>query len=259
MVDDLVTRIPDLISAILLLISFWVLALIIRKIMRSAFSRSNADRDVSNMLSRIVFILFMLIGIFEALTQLKINLAALGIGVGLIGFGVGFAVKDILGNFLSGVLILLTRPFFAGDSIKVKEFEGTIESIEMRATVLRTIDGKKVSIPNSDIYTNPVTNYTAFPAKRMSALILLSHATDIDRARKVILDLIANQKNIEAIPAPDVLIKEVVEVGVRMEILYWCSTKGLDSNLLTSALLQSVLKEFAISGIELATLPNRAI
>lgn len=89
-------------------------------------------------------------------------LTTLGIG----SIAIGFAFKDILQNLLAGILLLLRRPYRAGDQIVVHAFEGTVERIESRATILRTYDGRRIIVPNSDIYTSPVIVNTAFENRR---------------------------------------------------------------------------------------------
>ena len=92
------------------------------------------------------------------------NLAGtLGVG----GVAIGFAFKDIFQNFLAGILLLLTKPFNVGDQIIFRDFEGTVEDIQTRATLLKTYDGRRVAIPNSDLYMNAVPVNTAFPIRRV--------------------------------------------------------------------------------------------
>ncbi len=85
---------------------------------------------------------------------------------GIGGVAIGFAFKDIFQNFLAGILILVTRPFRVGDQIVFKEYEGTVEDIQTRATSLKTYDGRRVIIPNGELYTNSLTVNTAFPRRR---------------------------------------------------------------------------------------------
>ena len=108
-------------------------------------------------------------------------LATLGIG----SVAVGFAFKDILQNLFAGVLLLLRRPFRRGDQIVVKDYEGTVEHIESRATHIKTYDGRRVIIPNSDIYTSPVTVNTAFPIRRDQFDVGIGYGDDVDLATRV--------------------------------------------------------------------------
>src|ERR687890_217353 len=111
-------------------------------------------------------------------------LATLGIG----SIAVGFAFKDILQNWIAGLLILLRRPFQRGDQIVINNYEGTVEHIEARATILKTYDGRRVIIPNSDVFTRSMIVNTAFPKRRSEYDVGIGFSDDIDTARRVILD-----------------------------------------------------------------------
>ena len=126
--NDLVKKIPDMISAVVLLLVFVGVAFAIRHTFRSALRRVRMDPTVAVLVTRLAYYLVVAIGVIEALSQLNVNLSTLGIGVGAFGFALGFALRDILSNFMSGILILWTRHFAAGDQIRINEHEGTLWS-----------------------------------------------------------------------------------------------------------------------------------
>ena len=123
-------------------------------------------------------------------------ISALGIG----SVAIGFAFKDILQNWLSGLLILYRQPFRPNDQIKSGEFEGTVERIDARATLIRTYDGQRVVIPNADIYTRAVTVRTAFPKRRSEYEVGIGYGDDIDRACEVILEGVGRTQGVEKDP-----------------------------------------------------------
>ena len=102
------------------------------------------------------------------------------LGIGSVA--IGFAFRDILQNFLAGILILLNQPFRIGDQIIMKDLEGTVEEIQTRATFLKTYDGRRVVVPNSDLFTNTVTVNTAFETRRLEHVIGISYDDDIETA-----------------------------------------------------------------------------
>ncbi|BAY45331.1 MscS mechanosensitive ion channel [Scytonema sp. HK-05] len=108
--------------------------------------------------------------------------------LGISGVAIGFAFRDILQNFLAGILILLTEPFQIDDQIVFKNFEGTVESIQTRATTIRTYDGRRIVIPNSELFTNSVTVNTAFENRRLEYDIGIGYGDDIDQAKQLILE-----------------------------------------------------------------------
>jgi small conductance mechanosensitive channel len=128
-------------------------------------------------------------------------IATLGIG----SVAIGFAFKDILQNWLSGLLILYRQPFQRGDEIRSGEFEGVVERIEARATLLRTYDGQRVVVPNSDIYTRAIIVRTAFEQRRTEYDVGIGYGDDVDAACRLILDALRNTEGVESEPAPEAI------------------------------------------------------
>ncbi len=147
---------PKVGSALLVLIVFWLLAVVARKVVRKAGVAAGIDSSVINLLARSAHVVLLVIGLVTALGTLGIDVSAIVASLGLTGFAVGFALKDSISNLLSGVLILIHRPFNVGDTIKVKTFEGLVSAIDLRYTQLER-DGEKILVPNSLLFTNPIS------------------------------------------------------------------------------------------------------
>ncbi|QDA36091.1 mechanosensitive ion channel family protein (plasmid) [Paracoccus liaowanqingii] len=130
-----------------------------------------------------------------------------GLGIGSVA--IGFAFKDILQNLLSGVLILLRQPFRVGDQIAVSGFEGTVEDIETRATYIKTYDGRRVVIPNSQIYTGTFTVNTAFDLRRSEYDIGIGCSDDWEKAMQLLIKVAKNCEGVLADPTP-----EAIPVGI---------------------------------------------
>ena len=142
--------------ALLVLFVFWLLAVVARKVIRKAGAVASIDASVINLLARAAYIVLLVVGLVTSLGTLSIDVSAIVASLGLTGFAVGFALKDSISNLLSGVLILIHRPFEVGDSIKVKTFQGRVTSIDLRYTRLE-LDGEKILVPNSLLFTNPIS------------------------------------------------------------------------------------------------------
>jgi small-conductance mechanosensitive channel len=147
---------PRIGSALLVLFVFWMLAVVARKVVRKAGVAAGIDSSVISLLSRSAHIVLMVVGLVTALGTLGIDVSAIVASLGLTGFAVGFALKDSISNLLSGVLILIHRPFNVGDTIRVKTFEGLVSAIDLRYTRLEQ-DGEKILVPNSLLFTNPIS------------------------------------------------------------------------------------------------------
>ena len=206
-VDDLArsfsAAIPRFILAIALAMFFYVVG----RLVRALIERGSHDDEISRRtlriaLGRIAHGTIAIVGLLVSITAAFPGftpgnlIGTLGIG----GVAIGFAFKDIFENFLAGILILVTRPFRIGDQIIYGEYEGTVEEIHTRATYLKTYDGRRVVIPNAQLFTNSVTVNTAFGTRRLEFDFKVSSRDDVDRAR-VIISRVLNQAD-DVLPDP---------------------------------------------------------
>ena len=128
--------------------------------------RVHLDPNLRDLLRALSFYGVWTVGFFAILSTLGIESGSIATAVGISGFVLGFAFKDILSHFLAGLMLLLGGKFRVGDQIIVRDFEGTVERIELRALHLRTYDNRLVVIPNADVFTSAVTSNTASPHRR---------------------------------------------------------------------------------------------
>ncbi len=155
LIDETTIWMPRVIGAVVMLFIFFILAKIVRTIITNAAERLDLDGNLTNLLARTGYITLIVLGFITALGTLGINVSALVAGLGLTGFALGFALKDTISNLLSGVLILLYRPFKIGNRIKVSGYEGIVASIDLRYTELE-FEGNKILIPNAKLFTDPI-------------------------------------------------------------------------------------------------------
>jgi small-conductance mechanosensitive channel len=181
-------------------------------------------------------------------------LATLGIG----SVAIGFAFKDILQNWLSGLLILYRRPFRPGDQIRSGEFEGTVEHIAARATLIGTYDGQRVVVPNSDIYTRAVTVRTAFPKRRSEFDVGVGYGDDIERACSVILDSLTVLKRVERDPAPEAIPWALDGSTVNIKIRWWSSSEIASVTSVQGEVIAAVKRALSKAGIDLP-FPTRVV
>ena len=171
-----------------------------------------------------------------------------------LGFGsvaIGFAFKDILQNWFAGLLILLREPFKRGDQIVVSGYEGTVERIHSRATVLKTYEGKRVVIPNSDIYTLPVTVNTAFPQTRSDYDVGIGYGDDIEAARSVILDALDGLDGIAREPAPEVIPWDLAGSSVNLRVRWWTGSKRVEVVLAKGRVIAAVRDALTAAHIDM--------
>lgn len=174
-------------------------------------------------------------------------LATLGVG----SIAIGFAFKDILQNWLAGLLILLRRPFRQGDQIIVGKHEGTVEQIEARATVMRTYDGRRVIIPNSSVYTEIVTVNTAFEQRRSEYDVGIGNGDDVEKACGVIRDALAALSGILKQPAPEAIPWELAGSSANIKVRWWTKPEQTDVVHARGQVIQAVRTALGEAAIDL--------
>ena len=148
---------PRIAAGLLVFLAFWFASVILQKTIRRIYQKSDpGKKDVIHLMGQAVKIGLLVFGAVTALGTMGINVSALVAGLGLTGFALGFALRDALSNLLAGVSILIYRPFRRNDHISVAGFEGTVIEIDLRYTTLQAED-KKFLIPNSTLFTNPIS------------------------------------------------------------------------------------------------------
>lgn len=152
---EVILFLPRLGVAILIFVAFWILARILRGVVLRFARNRHLSADVVNLLEQICEVGLLVFGIVTSLGTLGVDVAAMIAGLGLVGFALGFALKDLLSNFMAGLLILIYNPFVRGDNVSVSGNEGKVVEINLRYTVLQE-DGKRALIPNSILFSNPV-------------------------------------------------------------------------------------------------------
>ena len=143
------------VGALLLLIGFWLAGVMVQRVMARLERAEHARPDVIALLGQIAKGTLIVLGVVTTLGTMGVNVTALVAGLGLTGFALGFAFRDVLSNLLAGLLLLVYRPFARHDLISVTGYEGTVAGVDLRYTTLQHEDGK-VLIPNSILFTNPI-------------------------------------------------------------------------------------------------------
>ncbi|HZS08759.1 MAG TPA: mechanosensitive ion channel domain-containing protein [Blastocatellia bacterium] len=221
MANGLVALLPNLALALIVFAIFFFGARWL-KLLVGNLSRRYSDA-AGLLLGRLVQVVVVVIGLLVALSIIIPTFKA-GDLIQLLGItsvAIGFAFRDIFQNFLAGILLLLTRPFRIGDQIVVRDFEGTVEDIQTRATLIRTYDGRRVVIPNSDLFTESVTVNTAFPQRRSEYELIISNREEIDRARNRILEAIRGVDGVLGDPPPDVIVTSLKSDTTRVHVRWW--------------------------------------
>lgn len=226
LLNSIVERLPYILAGILVLIIFWILAKIIKRIFWATSSRTKLDNRLRILFGRLIVVVVTILGIFTGLTVIipSFGFGDLITGLGFTSFVIGFATKDILNNLLSGVLILWQQPFQIGDYIFVKTIEGKVEYIGVRATRLRKDDGELILIPNGEMYSNALTIRGAGAGRRMKLNISVGYEADVEQAKQVIYDVLKNLENVQDEPKSNVVVTDLTTDGASLSVYFWVDT-----------------------------------
>lgn len=250
-VIDFYARLPNLIVGFALLMLFGLLAYGAGRFIQTYFTRKNRE-DLGNILSSLGFWGFMLIGTLIAITVIMPSvdpadlLASLGIG----SIAVGFAFKDILQNWFSGLLILLRMPFRRGDQINVLDAEGTVMRIEPRATILRTYDGRDMVIPNTMIFSNMVTVHTSQPQRRVEMDFTVGYDYEVRMITRIIQQALTQIDEILKDPAPQVMCWELGSTSLGLKLRWWIESDRSQEVISRARAVQAIKEAFEANEID---------
>ena len=254
MLDGLIVMLPNIVLAAIVFVIFYFAARAIKSLVKRVTRRHRQARSLGLVLGRLSQGIIILVGLFVALSIVIPSFKAGDLVqlLGISGVAIGFAFRDILQNFLAGILILLTEPFQIDDQIVFKNFEGTVENIQTRATTIRTYDGRRIVIPNSDLFTNSVTVNTAFEHRRLEYDVGIGYGDDIDRAKHLILEAIASVNKVLKEPPPEALVMELAESTVNIRVRWWVAPpRRADALDARDQVLSAIKKKLTANGIDL--------
>lgn len=221
MLETFIGRLPALVLAVLVFFVFYLVSRFAARTIRRAGSRSRQNLAV--IFSRLTAGTIILLGFLVAVSVVAPSFQAgdlikiLGIG----GVAIGFAFQNILQNFLAGLLLLWAEPFRVGDEIKVDAFEGTVEEIQPRATIIRTYDARRVVIPNADLFTHSVIVNTALSLRRWQYDVTAGNVRRLAELKSSILDAVGKVAGVLPDPGPEALVVDVSPDSAKLRILWW--------------------------------------
>lgn len=254
LINGFIVLLPNIILAAIVFIAFFFAARWLKMLVKRLTRRHRQARNLGMVLGRLAQGTVILIGLFVSLSIVIPTFKAGDLIqlLGISGVAIGFAFRDILQNFLAGILILLTEPFQIDDQIVFKEYEGTVENIQTRATTIRTYDGRRIVIPNSELFTNSVTVNTAFESRRMEYDVGVGYGDDIDEAKRLILEAIHSVEGVLREPSPDVLVMELAESTVNIRARWWIKPPRRADDLDSRDRVLTVIKnKLTANGIDL--------
>ncbi|HCY85862.1 MAG TPA: mechanosensitive ion channel family protein [Desulfobacteraceae bacterium] len=216
-----VAYIPNVISAFILLLLFWIANKLIQRAMDVTLTRVKIERQAVDLLlsaARYGLYVFAFLTIAD---QLQINVKSLLAGVGVMGLALSFAAKDTVANLISGVVIIIDRPYRVGDWIRIGTLHATVTKIRLRTTLLTTFENETVVVPNQKMSQERIINYTITPRIRVKVPVGIAYKEDTQEARQILLGLTAGDERILADPAPSVVVTALDTNSVNLMLRFW--------------------------------------
>lgn len=184
---EIIKLLPNIALATVILVLGFFVAKWLKSIAAKFFKRFIHNITLSNLFTSLVYIFFLGVTVFAALTVLQLDKAVTSIlaGAGIVGLALAFAFQDIASNFMSGIFLSIRRPLHIGNIVKIKEYMGMVMEINLRDTVIKTFQGQMVIIPNKEVLQNPIENYSLLGKRRMDLRAGVSYGDDLQKVKEV--------------------------------------------------------------------------
>jgi small conductance mechanosensitive channel len=243
----LVDFLPNLFLIALILLLTRVIARRVEGFIGRLTSRTFAPREVSNILGRSAHIAVLLIGALLVLGQLGLTSAVMSFvaGLGIAGIIIGFALQDIVKHFAAGILLLMLRPFRIGDQVRIGSFVGHVEDVQLRATIIRTVEGNEVLIPNADVYNSAIVNQTRHALHRHVLDLQLTKEQSFEQAQGLLIQAVSSIPGVAQNPAPQVLATALATQQITVQLHYWIDEHATAPETTTTAVIVAVQRVLA--------------
>src|SRR6266496_3212959 len=213
MADGFLARLPSLAVALVVFLIFYFASILLSRVIRRATHLHSPNLGV--VFARLAGAAVVLLGLLVAFSIVAPSFQAADL-IKVLGIGsvaIGFAFQNILQNFLAGLLLLWAEPFRVGDQIKLDNFEGTVEDIQTRATTIKTYDGRRVVIPNAELFTHSVTVNTAFEIRRWEYEFSANAEDGLAKLKSLILETLKKVEGVLPTPSPEALLLDLSDPG----------------------------------------------
>jgi small conductance mechanosensitive channel len=251
--DRFIEHLPGLIAAVLFLFVTVLLARLVRRVVDSALRKTSTEAYVHLLVAKLAYFGVMLLGVVVALSLGGVNLGVLVGSLGLATVALGFALQDIVSNFVAGIVLLLEHPFTRGDLIEVEGVKGKVEDIRVRATQLRAADGEQVLVPNKVLFTNVLTNSTATMHRRVEVTLSVPQGVEPGRAREELLAAAVAVEGVADEPPPRLLLHGLGEDTMELLMELWVDPRRYEPERVRSEVLEATQAVLVSADTELTT------
>ncbi len=217
---------PNIALATIVVVIGFFIAARLKNLVRRIFRRVFHNETISNLFTSVVYIFFLGVVIFIALSILKLDKAVTSIlaGAGILGLALAFAFQDIAANFMSGIFLSLRRPLHIGDIVQIKDFMGKVTEINLRDTVIQTFQGQLVIIPNKDVFQNPIENFSMLGRRRMDLTVGVSYGDDLEKVKAITLNAVKEMDGLRADEPTTLFFTEFSESSINFVVRLWAKS-----------------------------------
>ena len=214
---------PNLITAIVIFfIGLWFIRLV-NNMVRRFFAKKDYDETLESFLQSFISLILKALVFVLVVTQLGVKTSSLVALVGAAGLAIGLALQGSLANFAGGVLILIFKPFKVGDFISAQGVDGTVKEISIFNTKLSTFGNQIAIIPNGQLSNGNVVNYNMEDTRRDKFDVGIGYGSNIKQAKEILLQICADNPNINTDPAPEVYVGNLGDSSVDLSLRFWAN------------------------------------
>lgn len=220
--EKLWEHLPSIIIAVLTLVLGFILAKAVAKLVVKGMRKRGMDPSVYRFVETIVKVMIMVVVVISALSSLGVNISSFIAALASVGVAIGLGLQNSVSQFASGIMIIFNKPFKKGDFVEIKGVSGSVSEINIMYTVLLSPDNKRIIMPNSDITSNHIINYSAEENRRCDLTFSISYADDISKAKSIVLSQVAQLETVLNDPEPVVLVSAQEASSVQLTLRCWC-------------------------------------
>ena len=210
-------------AVIVFVVGRWI-AKLLKNVTQKVMTKKNVDPTVVSFLVNLIYIALLTFVVLAALGQLGIQTTSFIAVIGAAGLAIGLALQGSLANFAAGFLMIIFRPFKVGDLIEAAGVLGVVEEIQVFTTQLKTPDNKTIIIPNAKLTADNITNFTAKATRRVDLVCGIGYGDDIEKVKKVLSDILAQDERILKDPPPTIAVVELADSSVNFVVRPWVKT-----------------------------------
>jgi len=221
--DGLLLMVPNLVLAVIVVLVAVGLSKLVGGLVNKAMNRATSYKTLNQLTSTIARTVVMAVGLFVALGVLGLDktVTSLLAGAGVVGLALAFAFQDIAGNFMSGIILALRRPFGANDIIETNDYFGTVQDLNLRSTILSLPEGQTVVIPNSSVLQNPVKNFSRNGHRRIDLGCGVAYGDDLELAEKTALSAIGSLDFLKEGKPVELFFTEFGSSSIDFKLRFW--------------------------------------